>query len=263
MSKYDTNKNLTPTSRFMQSFEKVAVLKDAQTPSAVTSTVTHDGSPIRRLALAGLPVALIALWCVTAFAGRALDSAFHKKDYRVIAANAQQAKAAAGSLLTVLTDNSVSMDELQFSKQTAFSVNRNRTMDDWSVVYGSESGRQYLIRLNSITHQIYGVNRIKPETEPLAIARPAGRQMTAQEAQLLALRYLEQLGTNIDSLTLIPDSMSSDTGDSFSSGRPGDRGYYTFSYRRRISESGDRLLKVTIDRVTGELEYYWNPSAAI
>ncbi|MBC7805452.1 MAG: hypothetical protein H7145_04805 [Akkermansiaceae bacterium] len=248
---------------FMQSFEKSAVLKSADTQNVSTSAFTHSNGLAKRLVVAGLPVALLAACCLASFTGRTLHNLLHKADAHRVAANASQAKTVAGNLISFLNDDSVSPERLEFSEEPVFSEQHNRFVGDWSVVYRTNQEHQFLIRLSSTTQKVYGINRTRSDSLPLAIARPERREIiTEEKAQMLALRYLKHLGIDTESISLQPESTVRTEYEDFQNSEYRGEGCYTFAYRRRTFGSKGHTLKVSIDRVTGELHYFWNPSEA-
>ncbi|MBC8135352.1 MAG: hypothetical protein H8F28_05615 [Fibrella sp.] len=217
----------------------------------------------KRLVVAGLPVALLVAWSVVSLAGRTLHNSLNKSDKQARAASERQAKTVAGSLIGYMTNDSVAPEEMQFSEQATFSMHRNMPVNDWNVVYNTKSGRQYLIRLNSATRQVYAVNLIHAEPTPLAIARPVRNKMSESEAQRYALHYLKCLGGDIDSISMESRTIHSPADEPGESQHIGGGDAYLFSYRRQISGGGERLVMIAINQETGGIDYYWNPSGAM
>lgn len=244
----------------IQSFEKKAVLKPvAPADGAISAGSSVENNP-KRLAVAALPALLLVLWAVGACVGRTVLNNTQQKVGGSAAANARVAKATVGSFLSYITDHRVSPDTLQFSELSAFSPYRNRYVGDWNVVYGTAADQQYLIRLNAATHKIYAINRT---SGTLAASRPAEGVVTQEAAQMIALRYLGRLGNDIDALRLEPTNRLSRSYDTPAYSDKESSDSYVFFYRRHTASGQERLLLVAIDRATGGLNYYWNPSAAI
>jgi hypothetical protein len=233
-------------------------LKPIATPGVGVGATTGAVNSPRRVAAAGLPVFLLVLWAAASCVGRTTLESRQQKVGGTSAANARQAKATAGSFMSYITEDTVSPDKLQFSELSAYSPHRNRYVGDWNVVYGAATDHQYLIRLNAATRQIYAINRTR---EASAVAhQPTEESMTEEAARALALRYLGRLGNDVDSLRL---SRARRTNGRPGYTEPNNSQSYVFFYRRETSGGKERFLLVAIDRSTGGLNYYWNPSAAI
>lgn len=232
----------------IQSLEKPKLRPETR-PSA-QGTLTQEDAP-KRLAVVALPAVLLAAWCLASWGTRTAGELLHPDEDR------REAQTVAASVLRGVTATSVASADLQYSTQTAFSVRRNAPVSEWSVTTGGGANTRFAVRINSYTKKVYAINRI--QTASLAIARPAqaGDGISPDAARRLAWQYLQTMG--VSAQTISTDTNAASEGELLR--LDGETDLYLFTYRHAVSGLGDRLIKIGVDRETGELAYFWNPSA--
>lgn len=244
---------LSPSS-VMQSLEKPVL--NLEPPKTVCSTLTQE-NPARRLAVVALPLALLAAWCLASLGERTVQCLLHPAEIQDRAQSKAQAQTVAASVLRGIGDTPLAANELQFSTQTAFSVRRNTAIHEWNVVADSGENKQYLLRINAHTKVVYGINRVS--SSPLAIARPAQNvAVSPEEARRLAGHYLQSIAGGDKNPLLVWENTGFVNTDS--SAVDSDGNSYIFTCHRSKAGGNKRLIKIGVDRQTGDLSYYWNPS---
>ncbi|MBC8141734.1 MAG: hypothetical protein H7Y38_09880 [Armatimonadetes bacterium] len=232
-------------------------MKPEPPPSAPSTLMPNNSA--RRFVLAGLPLFLLAAWCFASVGARTAQHLLHPAESKTYAKSEAQARTIAASVLSGIAGESVAANRLEFSSQSAFSVRRNAAIQEWNVVADSGANRSYLLRINSRTKVVYGINRVS--SVPLAVARPAQESpITPIEARQLAERYLASVLGTYPRHALQWDNTGATQTDTDSLN--GDRGCFMFTYRYATG-SGKRIVKIGIDRSSGNLSYYWNPSGVI
>ncbi len=217
---------------------------------------THEDRP--RVAFAVAPLAIVVAVAFVSFAGRTYQNATRGL---MNATESLQAKAVASSVLSRLTDQPIPSQDLQFSELTAFSVRHNVQIKEWNVSQDVEGQRQYLFRINAATGRVYAINRGMSTVIDPEISRSEPRHtVSADQARMLAIHYLKINGVEPNSVTMIDSDLSTKpSGEDL----PFASEDYAMSFRRHVPGVGNRTLKIGVSRLTGELEYYWNPSAAM
>jgi len=276
------------------------VLKAA--PAAVAAPVTVAGPPApdpgraanrRNLLITGVPLLLVAALCLFAVVKRsAIDPLV---DQRFGSTSRSEARLIAGTLCARLTGERVRAVDV--SQQAAFSCRRQSVVREWDVVCDTPDG-QYLLRINADTGSVYAVNRLqRARPGAYAIGAPTGHDappadeaeeerrlrsgvgapaLTCEQAEAYAREYLRMLGVSEEGLRRVEDPRPSfEPSTTASEGKDGGEGAYdaatasepnalwNFTYRRHVPGLGDRLLKVSINGRSGELEHVWNPVSAL
>jgi hypothetical protein len=154
--------------------------------------------------------------------------------------------------------------------QTAFSIRRATAVREWNVVCSTSEG-QYLLRINADNHHVYAINRIgsihndpvsgldNGQAEDMAAAVVTGEDavhLSRQEAEANARRYLTMLGVPSRGLEPVAEDKSHgvDSGPLWN---------FTFRTAGHRPDESKRILKVSINGGSGDLEHVWNPSSLL
>lgn len=238
----------------MQSLEKPVLKPEA--PKTVLSTLKQE-SPKGRLMVAAMPLALLALWCLASLGERTAQYLLHPAESQNLAKSQAQARKVAASVLRAVEGDPATANGLQFSTQSAFSVRRNAAIHEWNVTANSGENRHYLLRINARTKIVYAINRVS--AVPLAMARPAeAGTITQDQARELARHYLQTITGDKRDRSVVWDNVGTMEGDA--TVQTDDSVSYIFTCRHYVSGGDNGLIKIGVDRQTGDLSYYWNPS---
>ena len=236
----------------MQSLEKLARLKPIADKTMAVTALTHD-TPRPQVFVAALPIALMVLWGCATFAHRTVGEMLgtQTKLSRV------EAQSVALRVFSNIIPAPVAPDRLEFSAQSVFSVRRNSAVAEWNVLYTNATNRQYSMRINAATKQVYAVNTVESVAVPLAVARPASESaISRRDAQQQAQRYLKAFG--ITDAALAESDAVMEMEPDFVTGNSD--GTYAFTYAQSVPNVGRRIVKIAVNRETGELTHFWNPS---
>lgn len=137
---------------------------------------------------------------------------------------------------------------------SAYSLRRGATVREWNVTCDTADGL-YLFRINADTGRIFGVNRLAAKADFDEIGPLKRPQAEARAHQYLALvgvssQSLQQLGRGAGENN---KRVALAAGSSL----------WNFTYRRQVPGYGNRLLKVSVNGATGQLETVWNPVYAL
>jgi len=255
----------------MQTFEKtIPVLKNETAPVIAMTSDSEQNENRQRLAIVGMPMALVAAFCLFSLAQRTVqgfvDDHTAKKTNQMTMSDA---KRIAGSMCLNVTGHTTK--ELEVSQQAAFSLRRNGPVREWEVLCDAGEGRRYLVRINARTHTIYAINRVDTPASSLAIARPSlphtsQNELPIEVSQARAKQYLRTCGIPTEGLQFLPD-----TDGIAALAKENEEVHYEnsrddvqcFTYKHYVPGIGMRMLKVGVNRYTGELEHLWNPVAAL
>ncbi|MBC8103771.1 MAG: hypothetical protein H7Z41_14445 [Cytophagales bacterium] len=223
------------------------------------------------LSVALIPFALLAITCGFSLVHRAAAAITHpaREDAAFGKMTAADAEKCASALCVRLTGSPVTRTDT--SRQCAYSWRRHTVVREWNILCDSAQG-QYLVRINADTRRVYAINRMDA---PLAgipnqtgdrdayetFENPDGDSipMTRGIAEERARQYLQIVGVPSEGLKQMEaDPKAGDLCKSDDSAAQ-----WNFTYRRAVPGRGQRLLKVSINGTTGNLEHVWNPVLAL
>lgn len=253
----------------------------------------------RNLLVTSVPLLLVAALCLFAVVKRtAIDPL---TDRRFGNMSRSEARLLAGALCSRLTGEQARAVDV--SQQAAFSCRRRAVVREWDVVCDTADGQYLLrINADSgRVYAVNRLLRGRPGA--LAIGAPAGHErmsaaappadeaeeerrmragyapvagparLTREEAEARAREYLHLLGVPAQGLRRMDDAAAPLPVDGAGAAEPGidaGAGYapvpdslWNFTYRRHVPGLGDRLLKVSVNGRSGELEHVWNPVSAL
>jgi hypothetical protein len=209
-----------------------------------------------------LPIGLLVFAGISAQAKRTIQAQVDV--LRFGTSDADAAKIAAEVCSQVL---GTAAKPVAVTTQSAYSVRRNVNIREWNVVCTTPDG-QYLLRINAETKHVYAINRIGnvntdpingmdnssskeiPEPAPEILAGDAHTRLSRDEAEVNARRYLQMLGVSDRAIEPVQDQKSYD----------GVRGpLWNFTFRNATPGVGRRLVKVSVNGDSGDLEHVWNP----
>jgi hypothetical protein len=219
-------------------------------------------------AFAILPVLLLVGVGISAQASRAIKQQVERTKYGFSSGEAMQVASAVCTQVLGKTAKAVVA-----TSQTAYSKRRGTTVREWTVVCSTPEG-QYILRINSDTHQVYAINRVSDGTiDPVSglemvnalppsvgaateediVTGEAETKMSRREAEANARRYLSLLG--------VPSKRIEPVSDETSYGVTGSP-LWNFTYQtQKGPEDSKHTLKVSINGGDGKLENVWNPSS--
>jgi hypothetical protein len=155
---------------------------------------------------------------------------------------------------------------INVTTQTAYSKRRGTTIREWNVICSTVDG-QFLLRINAETGHVYAINRIgsissdpvsgldlnSDEEMPVVMGEESAH-LSRREAEANARRYLTMLGVPSRGLEPVQNELSNSL-----EGGP----LWNFTFRTDGPDSGRRILKVSINGGSGNLEHVWNPSSLL
>ena len=234
------------------------------------------GGPLKKMpAFVIIPPALLLIACAGAVLQRttAAHTIYHNQSgakdmIRFGSTGDAEARAIANKVCTQLTGEAAQSVDVSF--QSAFSNRRGKATREWDVLCNTEAAL-YLVRINSDTGRVYGINRMGAgganpadalerlnNDKGLANAAPDAEETNAlplsgAAAEARAKRYLQVIGVSPDALHSVSQSRSQ-TVDDFNQ--------WNFTFRRRVPGAGSRLVKVSLDG-SGQLTHIWNPVCSL